>query len=52
MEVDHDLIAAGHPALRFEFATYFANLPPHWDVARDKKANSSDDCADFEGAPG
>jgi hypothetical protein len=35
-EVDHDLIAAGHPALRFEFATYFANLPPHWDVAKDK----------------
>jgi hypothetical protein len=49
MEVDHDLIAAGHPALRFEFATYFANLPPHWDVARDKKANSSADCKDFEG---
>lgn len=34
--VDHDLIAAGHPALRFEFATYLANLPPHWDVAKDK----------------
>ena len=40
--VDHDLIAAGHPALRFEFATYFANLPPHWDVAKDKRANSTD----------
>ncbi len=49
MEVDHDLIAAGHPALRFEFATYFANLPPHWDAERDKKANSSDDRTDFEG---
>jgi hypothetical protein len=35
-EVNHDLIAAGHPALRFEFATYFANLPPHWDVSRTK----------------
>ncbi len=35
--VDHDLIAAGHPALRFEFATYFANLPPHWNVEKDKK---------------
>ncbi len=48
--VDHDLMAAGHPALRFEFATYFANLPPHWDVARDKKANSTDPakCIDFE----
>jgi hypothetical protein len=39
--VDHDLIAAGHPALRFEFATYFANLPPHWDVQKDKRANST-----------
>ena len=37
-EVNHDFIAAGHPALRFEFATYFANLPPHWDVNADKKA--------------
>jgi hypothetical protein len=36
-DVDHDLIAAGHPALRFEFATYFANLLPHWDVAKDKE---------------
>jgi Cytochrome c554 and c-prime len=49
-EVDHDLIAAGHPALRFEFATYFANLPPHWDVAKDKKANSTEPAKsiDFE----
>jgi hypothetical protein len=48
--VDHDLIAAGHPALRFEFATYFANLPPHWDAARDKKENSTRDAPtiDFE----
>lgn len=28
--VDHDMIAAGHPALRFEYSSYFANLPPHW----------------------
>ena len=48
--VDHDLIAAGHPALRFEFATYLANLPAHWDVAQDKKANSTDPAKviDFE----
>jgi hypothetical protein len=45
--VDHDLIAAGHPALRFEFATYFANLPAHWDVAIDKRANSTQGI-DFE----
>jgi hypothetical protein len=48
--VDHDLIAAGHPPLRFEFATYFANLPPHWNVAKDRRANSFEtaDFFDFE----
>ena len=29
-EVDHDLIAAGHPRLNFEFTSHFANLPSHW----------------------
>jgi hypothetical protein len=29
-EVNHDLIAAGHPRLRFEFATYQHNMPSHW----------------------
>jgi hypothetical protein len=29
-DVDHDLIAAGHPRLTFEFSSYFANLPAHW----------------------
>jgi hypothetical protein len=29
-EVNHDLIAAGHPPLNFEFATHFARLPRHW----------------------
>lgn len=28
--VDHDLIAAGHPALVFELDTFAANLPAHW----------------------
>jgi hypothetical protein len=28
--VDHDLIAAGHPRLNFEFAAFLANMPPHW----------------------
>lgn len=41
--VDHDMIAAGHPPLRFEFTSYFANLPPHWDVAKDRKVNEPDD---------
>jgi hypothetical protein len=29
-EVNHDLIAAGHPRLNFEFAAYLANMPAHW----------------------
>ena len=29
-DVDHDLIAAGHPRLNFDFATYMRSMPPHW----------------------
>lgn len=29
-EVDHDLIAAGHPILAFELDNYTATMPPHW----------------------
>lgn len=29
-DVNHDLIAAGHPRLNFEFGTYLANMPVHW----------------------
>ncbi|MBI2480853.1 MAG: hypothetical protein HYV60_20165, partial [Planctomycetia bacterium] len=29
-EVNHDLIAAGHPALKFELTAYYAMLPKHW----------------------
>ena len=35
-DVDHDLIAAGHPRLMFEFRSYLSNLPPHWNVAADR----------------
>lgn len=35
--VTHDLIAAGHPRLRFEFAAYLANYPPHWPTDRDRQ---------------
>src|SRR5262252_769521 len=31
--VDHELIAAGHPDLVFDFETYTAMLPPHWRAA-------------------
>ena len=29
-DVNHDLIAAGHPRMAFEFSAYHANLPKHW----------------------
>jgi hypothetical protein len=35
-DVNHDLIAAGHPRLNFELAVYMANLPPHWKEKDDK----------------
>ncbi len=36
-DVNHDLIAAGHPRLNFELTAYLANMPHHWrdDVGRD-----------------
>jgi hypothetical protein len=36
-EVNHDLIAAGHPRLRFEFGAYLANYPKHWSMHEDEK---------------
>ena len=36
MEVDHDLIAAGHPRLNFEFSAFHAGLPKHWPSAKDR----------------
>lgn len=32
-EVDHELIAAGHPVLRFELDNFTATMPPHWNVS-------------------
>lgn len=29
-DVNHDLIAAGHPRLSFEFGAFQANMPAHW----------------------
>ncbi len=46
-DVNHDLLAAGHPPLHFEFAAYHANLPRHWSDAQDKDAKSGG-APDFE----
>ena len=34
--VDHELIAAGHPDLVFELDTFTAILPPHWRISQDE----------------
>lgn len=31
-DMNHDLIAAGHPALRFDLLIYDENMPRHWDA--------------------
>ncbi|TWU03749.1 multiheme c-type cytochrome [Neorhodopirellula pilleata] len=36
-DVNHDMIAAGHPALRFDLLTYHVNLPAHWDTTSDQE---------------
>lgn len=36
-DVNHDLLAAGHPRLRFEYGAYLTNYPArHWKVADDR----------------
>jgi hypothetical protein len=35
-DVNHDLIAAGHPRLAFEYAAFHASLPKHWDAAGER----------------
>jgi hypothetical protein len=34
-EVDHELIASGHPLLAFELDNYTESMPPHWTAGRD-----------------
>ncbi|MCA9119542.1 MAG: hypothetical protein H6822_11275 [Planctomycetaceae bacterium] len=38
-EVNHDLIAAGHPALKFELTAYYAMLPKHWRDTDERRGN-------------
>ncbi|MFO0852146.1 MAG: multiheme c-type cytochrome [Gemmataceae bacterium] len=38
-EVTHDLIAAGHPRLFFDYLTFLDRLPPHWS---EDKRNTKD----------
>lgn len=34
-EVDHELIASGHPVLAFELDNFTESMPPHWSPGRD-----------------
>lgn len=36
VEVNHDLIAAGHPRLGFELSAFLAMMPHHWDERADR----------------
>lgn len=35
-QVHHDLIAAGHPRLNFEFSSFMARMPRHWDRSKNE----------------
>jgi hypothetical protein len=36
-EVDHELIASGHPILAFELDNYTETMPPHWRRGKDSQ---------------
>ena len=46
-DVNHDLIAAGHPRLNFEFSAFLDNMPAHWD----EKAENADPADPSRRAP-
>lgn len=46
-DVDHELIAAGHPALKFELTAYLAKMPKHWDE-KDPATGKAPARTDFE----
>lgn len=47
-DVTHELIAAGHPRLSFEFSAYLANLPPHWDESNDRSRTGRQETFHFD----
>jgi hypothetical protein len=42
-EVTHDLIAAGHPRLDFDFVAWYASMPAHWNREREQRAGFNTD---------
>jgi hypothetical protein len=49
-EVNHDLIAAGHPRLNFEFAAFHDMVPHHWNEAQDRTLVSQQSGVPFDAA--
>jgi hypothetical protein len=41
-DMNHDMIAAGHPALRFDAWAYNQSLPPHWDESAKASPDGKD----------
>lgn len=41
-DVNHDLIAAGHPRLNFELDVFLDNLPAHWNQKEKEKRDGKD----------
>lgn len=50
-EVTHDLIAAGHPALKFEYVWYQSRLPRHWKTGRRDNGSASSAAAASDVGP-
>ena len=48
MDMNHDLIAAGHPRLNFEFAAYQSAYPKHWRETHEKAGAKPGLAAEFE----
>jgi hypothetical protein len=46
--VNHELIAAGHPPLRYEFATFLVKMPKHWTEERRDPTDASRIDSGFE----
>lgn len=42
-EVNHDIMAGGHPRLNFEMSAYHANLPAHWNRNADRRRHAVND---------
>jgi len=40
-EVDHELIASGHPILAFELDNYTETMPPHWRRGKDAQTTET-----------